>query len=99
VERSLLVGASLRKAPFARQRLVEVDFSDADLRGADFRETEFVGCRMRGAEIDGARFTGADLRGCDLGQIDLDHARAIKGALISREQATELLRGFGLKVM
>jgi uncharacterized protein YjbI with pentapeptide repeats len=54
---------------------------------------------LNGASLRDARFGGADLRGCDLGEIGLTQAAIFKGAVISRGQATELLRGFGLTVV
>ncbi len=45
-----------------------------------------------------ARFQGADLRGADLGGLRIGDAAVFKGATISREQAGQLLREFGLNV-
>jgi len=95
----LLVNASLRQMSFRKMVLREVDFSDADLTEADFRDASFEKCSLREATLKLAKFAGADLRGCDLGPVELSAAGLFKGAVISREQASELLRGFGLKVM
>jgi uncharacterized protein YjbI with pentapeptide repeats len=76
-----------------------VDFSDADLGGADFRACVMDRCRLRGASLRLARFQGADLRSCDLGPLNWQEAGIFKGAVISRDQADELLRGLGLTVM
>jgi uncharacterized protein YjbI with pentapeptide repeats len=61
---------------YAKQNLVEADFSGKDLRdglfdhanlrGADFSHANLQGVRFFAANLEGANFEGADLRGADL---------------------------------
>jgi len=55
-------------------------------------------CSLRDANLADARFEGADLRGADLGGIRLIDASAFRGAIISRDQAGQLLAELGLTV-
>ena len=73
--------------------------SEAELGGADFRDAVLERCSLRDASLKDAQFKGADLRSCDLGQIEMTDAPTFKGAIISKTQAADLLRGFGMKVM
>ena len=70
------VGAALSGMSFRKQRLEELDFSDADLSGCDFREAVFVGGSLRNAHIPQANFGSADLRGTDLGGLKMLDAKA-----------------------
>jgi uncharacterized protein YjbI with pentapeptide repeats len=54
---------------------------------------------MRDARLLDSRFQGADLRAVDMGGITLDQAMTLKGAIISKDQASSLLAGFGLQVL
>ncbi len=98
-ERCLLINANLRGLSFRRAQLDGVDFHGADLREADFRDAVLMGCSLREANVTNARFEGADLRGADLGGLHLADASRFKGAIISKQQAGELLSGLGLKVV
>lgn len=97
-EEVLLVGARLPGLSFRKEKLVRLDMAQADLAKADFRGAVLEGCSLRESNLDGAQFSGADLRGCDLGGIELDDARVFRGAIISREQAEQLLSGWGLLI-
>ena len=97
-ENTLLVGADLRKMSFRKQRLQQLDFSDAELSGCDFRDALFEGGSLRNAHLKLARFDGADLREVDLGGMKLLDARLFKGATISYHQAADLLGELGLRV-
>jgi uncharacterized protein YjbI with pentapeptide repeats len=54
---------------------------------------------MRGATLRLSKFKGADLRGCDLGSLSFQDAAVLKGAIISKSQATDILSGIGLLVL
>ncbi|MBA4354881.1 MAG: hypothetical protein C0409_09330 [Novosphingobium sp.] len=97
-EEVLLVGARLAGLSFRKETLRRVDLAQADLAKCDFRATVFEGCSLREANMDGARFAGADLRGADLGGVKLEDAALFRGAVISREQAEQLLSGWGLLI-
>ncbi|HQS69370.1 MAG: hypothetical protein B7Y36_06395 [Novosphingobium sp. 28-62-57] len=97
-EEVLLVGARLPGLSFRKEKLVRLDMAQADLTKADFRDAILEGCSLREANLDGAQFAGADLRGTDLGGLQLEDARVFRGAIISREQAEQLLSGWGLLI-
>ena len=97
-EETLLINAKLPGHSFRKQKLVRVDFSQADLRKCDFREAVLDACSLRDANVTACRFEGTDLRGADLGGIRLIDAAPYRGAIISREQAGQLLAELGLKV-
>ena len=97
-EEVLLVGARLPGLSFRKEKLVRLDLAQADLSKADFRGAVLEGCSLREANLDGAQFAGADLRGADLGGLQLEDARVFRGAVISREQAEQLLSGWGLLI-
>ena len=84
---------------FRKCHLDGVDFTDADLAGCDFRDATFDGCRLQNAHLASARFEGADLRMADLGVLSFSTATCFKGAIISKNQATELLHGLGVLVL
>lgn len=98
-EEVLAVDARLPKVSFRDQKLTQVDLSGALLEGADFRDVVFEECSLRDAQLIHARFEGADLRGADLGGIRLGDAAHFRGAIISRSQATSLLKELGLRVL
>ena len=97
-EEVLLVGARLPSLSFRKEKLIRLDLAQADLTKADFRGAVLEGCSLREANLDGAQFAGADLRGADLGGLQLEDARVFRGAVISREQAEQLLSGWGLLI-
>ena len=92
------MGADLRAMSFRKKRLVQLDFSEADLSGCDFRDTVFEGGSLRNAHLKLARFEGADLREADLCGVKLFDAKPFKGATVSYSQAAELLAELGLSV-
>lgn len=99
LEEVLAIDARLPKVSFRDQKLTQVDLSGALLEGADFRDVIFEDCSLRDAQLLRARFEGADLRGADLGGIRLGDAAHFRGAIISRAQATTLLKELGLRVL
>lgn len=98
-EHCILQLANLKGISFKNQHVMGNDFSESDLSGCDFRDVVFDECRLNRAIIRSAKFDGADLRGCDLGDIQLKDATTLKGAVISKTQASELLRAYGLVVL
>ncbi|MDJ1465423.1 pentapeptide repeat-containing protein (plasmid) [Nitratireductor sp. GZWM139] len=98
LEEVLLRMATLPSFSFRKKVLKRVDFGEADLRMCDFRGATFEGCSLRGANLADCRFELADLRDTDLGEIKLTDARRFRGAMISRQQAAELLEQLGLLV-
>ncbi|MDQ0086441.1 uncharacterized protein YjbI with pentapeptide repeats [Variovorax boronicumulans] len=84
---------------FRKQKLEQLDFSEADLSGCDFREAVFEGGSLRNAHLKLARFEGADLREVDLGGLRLANAAQFKGATISHRQAASLVEELGLRVV
>ncbi|KKB65149.1 hypothetical protein WM40_00260 [Robbsia andropogonis] len=88
-----IIGLSMRK-----MTLDHLDFSDADLRGCDFREAIFEGGSLRGAAFKDCRFKDADLRNCELGELSLAQATLLQGAIISHEQAAQIMTTFGFVV-
>jgi fluoroquinolone resistance protein len=88
----------VRSFRFHKQTLKGLDFTDADLAGTDFRDSRLLDCSLRNASLRGCRFDGADLRACDLGQITLADAPHLRKAVISKDQAADLLQGVGLIV-
>ena len=94
----LLVAADLRGLSFRKQRLFQLDLSDADLGGCDFRDAHFDGGSLIGASLKRARFDGADLRRVDLGKLTADNVASFRHATISFEQAAALASAFGLLV-
>ena len=83
---------------FRKQVLERLDFSMADLSRCDFRDAILRECSLREANLVDTRFEGADLRGADVGGIKLVDARKFKGAIISRQQAGQLLSELGILV-
>lgn len=64
---------------YAKQVLIEADFSSRDLRGVTFnltnlREANLSGSDLRGASLFGAKLQDADLRFTDLRESTLDSA-------------------------
>jgi len=64
---------------YAKQVLIEADFSNRDLRGVTFnlanlREADLSGSDLRGASLFGAKLQDADLRFTDLREAALDSA-------------------------
>ncbi|MEO8749093.1 pentapeptide repeat-containing protein [Dermatophilaceae bacterium Sec6.4] len=84
--------ANLTGAVLARADLSGTRFTEAVLRGADLRSCLFDGCDLSAADLTMARLDGADLRGAGLGACDLDRLRALKGAIVTTEQAAEIVR-------
>jgi fluoroquinolone resistance protein len=93
-----LVAATLIGLSFRKMHLERLDFSEADLRGCDFREAIFTGCSLRDATFKDCRFKGADLRGCELGHLSVGQAKIFEGAIISPDQAAEIMTRFGFVV-
>ena len=92
VDRVSFALASIAHKSFRKQRLVGVDFSEADLSGCDFTDAAFEDCRIENTIVSPeTTFAGADLRGARLSNLRLDIARAT-GAVISQSQAAGFLQ-------
>ena len=74
---SILRGANLRDASFARASLVETDLSRADLRGVSFRDAFLNGANFNRARLAGADFTGAELSRTLLVDVDLSEVQGL----------------------
>jgi uncharacterized protein YjbI with pentapeptide repeats len=93
-----LVAATITGLSLRKMTLDHLDFSDADLRGCDFREARFDGGSLRGTTFKDCRFKDADLRSCELGELSLAQAKLFEGAIISHEQAAQIMTTFGFVV-
>ena len=93
---TILANAFLRKMSFRKPELEEMDLTSAGLGGCDFRGAVLERCRLGNAHLSTARFSGADLRTVDLGELSFSSVSNFKGAIISKDQATELLKSLGL---
>jgi len=97
---SLLVGADLRGISFRKQRIEQLDLSDADVSGCDFRDAVFEAGSLRDAHLKNAQFDGADLRSVDLSGLRIAGlAQFFKGAIISPDQASALITELGVRVI
>ena len=76
-----------------------VDYTLTDASGRDFSNQDLSGTSFAGAEVRDANFENADLRTTNIKHIDLNTISPLQGAFISKEQASDLLSGFGLKVI
>ena len=70
--RAKFFSAQLGETKFDGARLIEVDFTRANLTGAslkdvDMRNAKLVNAILNNADLTGARMTGADLRNAELG--------------------------------
>lgn len=97
VDGCTLALANLSDAHLRAWQVHEADFSDADLRGADLREAVLDGCKLRGTDLTHARLDGADLSTADLGELTADTPAALRGAVISTDQAADICRALGLR--
>lgn len=84
---------------FKKLTLRELNFNGAELNDCDFRDTIWEDCSMREAVIRQCRFKGADLRGCDLGGLTFSEAANLKGAYISKAQASDILAALTVTVL
>ena len=84
---------------FKKLTLRELNFNGAELNDCDFRDTIWEDCSMREAVIRQCRFKGADLRGCDLGGLTFSEAANLKGAYISKAQASDILAALAITVL
>ena len=84
---------------FKKLTLRELNFNGAELNDCDFRDTIWEDCSMREAVIRQCRFKGADLRGCDLGGLTFSEAANLKGAYISKAQASDILAALTITVL
>ena len=99
VHEVLFVMAAISGFSFKKSTLTQIDFSEADLRNCDFRETVFEDCLLQDARLHDCRFEGADLRGANLGGIQISDSKRYKGAIISKQQAADLISQLGLQVL
>lgn len=72
---------------FCNRELVDLDFSDSDLRGACFERCILLRCSFARADLRGARFASCDLQAIDL-------ADALLGG--NRFDGTTLVEPFGV---
>jgi uncharacterized protein YjbI with pentapeptide repeats len=96
------VDCHLDYASFADTRFRHVVFESCKLRevsfrGADLTGTGFVECDLTGADFAGAKLQGADVTSSKLDGITVG-AGEVRGLIVSRQQAADLARLFGLVV-
>ncbi|TWP36505.1 pentapeptide repeat-containing protein [Leekyejoonella antrihumi] len=91
LRRCNLFAADLTAAPLSHEDLTGCRFTEANLRSADLRDAVLDGCDLLHADLYQAKLTGADLRGAALGPCDLDRLKAMKGAIITTNQAAQIL--------
>ena len=70
---------------------------EVSLLRADLTGTAFVECDLKGADFTGAKLQGADVSASNLGGVTVGPSE-VRGLVVSRVQATELARLFGLVV-
>jgi uncharacterized protein YjbI with pentapeptide repeats len=98
-EKSILNDAVLSGISFKRQTVTGVHFEYAHLKGCDFSEAVFDESSLRNATLERCKFRGADLRGASIMGFTLATIRAMKGAIISQDQASYLLYEVGVEVL
>lgn len=97
-----VVDCQLDYVSFADTRFRRVVFEtcqlrEANFRGADLEGTGFVECDLHGADFAGAKLQGADVRTSKLDGVTVG-AGEVRGLVVSRQQAADLARLFGLVV-
>ncbi|TQJ13907.1 pentapeptide repeat protein [Yimella lutea] len=91
IRRSNLFAANLIGAVLANADLTGCRFTEAVLRSADLHASVFDGCDLTEADLHAANLSDADLRGARLGECDLDRLRALKGAILTPNQASDIV--------
>jgi uncharacterized protein YjbI with pentapeptide repeats len=84
--------ASFRQVIFESCQLREADFHGADLAGTSFEQ-----CDLKGAEFSRAKLQGVDISSSTLGGITVGQSD-VRGLIVSRAQASEFAKLFGLVV-
>jgi uncharacterized protein YjbI with pentapeptide repeats len=96
------VDCHLDYASFADTRFRRVVFESCQLReanfhGADLTGTVFAQCDLQGADFAGAKLQGADVSSSSMAGITVGPGE-VRGLAVSRQQAADLARLFGLVV-
>lgn len=93
------------QAPYSLFNLAEfqdVRFDQCLLKGANFIDANMTFLDFTNSVIEDVQFTGTSLSNIDLSQCDFTFIHAeendLRGAIISPEQAVDLIEVFGLKV-
>jgi len=86
------VDTRFRRVAFESCQLREANFHGADLTGAVFAE-----CELEGADFAGAKLQGADVSSSKIAGITVGPGE-VRGLSVSRQQAADLARLFGLVV-
>ncbi len=68
------VQPSLAAMDYAKQVLIEADFSNRDLRGVTFNLTNLLKANLSGSDLEGASLFGAKLQEADLSNTNLRDA-------------------------
>jgi uncharacterized protein YjbI with pentapeptide repeats len=96
------VDCQLDYTSFADSRLRRVVFESCQLCEANFHGTNLAGTRFVECNLQKAEFAGAKLHGADVSSSNLDGvtvgAGEVRGLIVSRQQAADLARLFGLVV-
>jgi uncharacterized protein YjbI with pentapeptide repeats len=85
------------KARFARVRFERCTLRRVSFEGADLTGVIFSECDLAGADLRGAKLAGTDFRGSRIDGISAE-ARDLRGAIISPDQAVEVVGLFGVTV-
>lgn len=91
-EMALFWSARFRRGRFERCNLRRASFEGADLSGVTFS-----GCDLTGADFRGATLSGTDFRGSRIEGISV-HAGDVRGAIVSPDQAADLVGLLGVTV-
>ncbi|WP_347556066.1 pentapeptide repeat-containing protein [Robbsia sp. KACC 23696] len=63
-----------------------------------FVKLAFAEGDLSNLDLSGCRFKDADLRACELSELSLQQAKLFEGAIISHEQAAQIMTAFGFVV-
>ena len=96
------VDCQLDYAAFSGTRLRQVAFESCQMReaffqGGDLGGTVFAECDLEGGDFGGAKLQGADVSSSKLGRVAIG-AGDVRGLVVSRAQASELAKLFGIVV-
>jgi len=86
-------GLTFTDTTMTQCRAHDVDFREADLSSSDFQSTDLTNAAFNSTDLRQANFTDASYYDIDI------RINNVKGAVFSRLEATNLLRGFGIRIV